>query len=723
MIEKTTKRLWVKAIVAVCSLITACAAWGDTLTWSGSNAGSFTTPSNWTSADEGGTSTYGPRPGDTVKFTKAVDLEEETFDIGSAGLTIENSATLNNYVKFAGSGKIVKRGTGDMNLRTVSTHTGGTRLELGRIVMIISGVKTFGTGPVEVVYNGTSSGYSSRPQIHFAAWGSGLTNEVRVVDTHDDYAPLYCSNAATVSGPVYADGDFTIYNGYGSFTFTAPIHAHGHTVTAYCVDGRAGTYLNIKSSIDASLVKAGAKPMHISGVSDQIDASLTVNDGGLTINTTGVWGGTNVVVNGATNMLTLTALSNFSTPPVVRLLNGGTLSMPSVIVHVAELWVDGTRQSDGLYTAANMPAGVHAPGGVLIVGADYPCKVWTGGKSGLFSSGSNWSDGQPPATGDLLVFNKTVNLEAESTDIGADGMSLYVAQSCILTNNNAFTGSGLLTKLGKGRLRERAELESTGGFKMTDGIVELCVQDKALFKNATGTVELDYTGGTTPKLVGAPWNAIVKNHVKVTGNPPSNYNVVEQSNQMQLTGGIESGSDFTVCGYYGPLYVSGGISAPGKTMKFIVNGRHASSKTSRLAGTVDCSLVVSNYYNATVAIMEMTGNSPNPANSFTMLGCTNRLTAAAYWGGTNIVVRRAEAIIPAHLILNGENNLNPEATLTLADGGTVEVASGKKVCVAHLVTDGESRRNGVYTSANLPGYILGSGRIQVGVAGLTILFR
>ena len=258
---------------------------------------------------------------------------------------------------------------------------------------------------------------------------------------------------------------------------------------------------------------------------------------------------------------------------------------------------------------------------------------------------------------------------------------------------------------------------------MTDGIVELCVQDKALFKTATGTVELDYTGGTTPKLVGAPWNAIVKNHVKITGNPPSNYNVVEQSNLMRLSGGIESGSDFVVCGYYGPLHVSGGISAPGKTMKYIINGRHSSNKTSQLADTVDCSLVVSNYFTGAVAIMEMSGNSPNPANSFTMLGCTNRLTADAYWGGTNIVVRRAETIIPAHLILNGENNLNPEATFTLADGGTVEVAAGKKVCIAHLVTDGESRRNGVYTSANLPGYILGSGRIQVGVVGMTILFR
>ena len=75
------------------------------------------------------------------------------------------------------------------------------------------------------------------------------------------------------------------------------------------------------------------------------------------------------------------------------------------------------------------------------------------------------------------------------------------------------------------------------------------------------------------------------------------------------------------------------------------------------------------------------------------------------------------------MFLSSENNLSPEATLTLADGGTVEVASGQKVCIAHLVTDGESRRNGIYTSANLPGYILGSGRIQVGVVGMTILFR
>ncbi len=258
MIEKDAKKALGKALVVCCSLVAACAAWSDTLTWSGTSSGTFSTPSNWTSADEGGTSTYGPRPGDTVKFTKAVDLAEETFDIGAAGLVIENSATLNNSVKFAGSGKIVKRGTGDMNLRTVSTHTGGTRLELGRIVMIVSSVKTFGTGPVEVVYNGTSSGYNSRPQIHFAAWGSGLTNELRAVNTHGDYAAFYCSNAATISGPVYADGEFTIYNGYGSFAFTGPIHAHGHTVTAYCVDGRAGTYLNLKSSVDASLTKTGS---------------------------------------------------------------------------------------------------------------------------------------------------------------------------------------------------------------------------------------------------------------------------------------------------------------------------------------------------------------------------------------------------------------------------------------------------------------------------------
>jgi hypothetical protein len=43
--------------------------------------------------------------------------------------------------------------------------------------------------------------------------------------------------------------------------------------------------------------------------------------------------------------------------------------------------------------------------------------------------------------------------------------------------------------------------------------------------------------------------------------------------------------------------------------------------------------------------------------------------------------------------------------------------------VAHLVTDGVARRDGVYTASSLPGYILGGGRIQVGFSGTVIVFR
>ncbi len=691
------------------------AAWADTLTWKGAATGTFSTPSNWTSADEGGTSTYGPRPGDTVKFAKIVGLTEETFDIGSAGLTIDNSKYVTNYVKFVGSGKIVKKGSASFDIRTLSTHTGGSRLEQGLFVFYNRNIKTFGTGAIEVVRDGTSN---SRSLLQFSDWASGLTNEVRVVDAGGSYAPLYCHNPATVSGPIYSDGDFRISSGYGSFTISGPINAHGHTVTIQCDSGRNPTV--VRNAIDASLTKTGDYVLQISGVSTGLDDVLTVNAGTCTVTTAGIWGGTNVVASGLNTRLQLTAGSNFSTPPVISLSNGAIIEMQGVAVVARELWIDGVRQDDGTYTAADLPGSIVGVGGRLLVGAQgVATKIWTGGSSGLLSNGSNWSDGQSPATGDILMFLKNVNLEAESTDIGAGGMELYVAKSCVVTNNNAFTGSGLLTKSGAGTLRENVVLGTTGGIKVIDGSIELMVRDTSSL--GSGTIELDTTGGTTPKLFGKFWNEVVTNHVKITGQPVKN--VIEQENLMNLTRGIESDGDFVCFGFYGPLHISGGISAPGKTMTYVINGRHVNSKVSQLGGTVDCSLVVSNYNNSFVGIMEMSGNSPCATNSFTMLCCTNRLTETAYWGGTNIVVRRAEAKVPAHLILNGAGNLNPEATLTLENGGTVEVAAGKKVCIAHLVTDGVRRRDSVYTSGNLPGYVLGAGRLQVGNPGQTIIFR
>ena len=50
--------------------------------------------------------------------------------------------------------------------------------------------KSFVTGKIEVVCDGTSNGLS------FTAWNCGLTNEVEIVGAASGCQPLYCSNPA-----------------------------------------------------------------------------------------------------------------------------------------------------------------------------------------------------------------------------------------------------------------------------------------------------------------------------------------------------------------------------------------------------------------------------------------------------------------------------------------------------------------------------------------------
>lgn len=718
---ETMKKIafWADVAAVAVSAMLPLSVVADTLTWKGGATGQFSAPSNWTSANTGTTSTLGPQPGDTVKFTKIVGLDAETFNIGSAGLTIDNSMILSNKVVFTGSGKVVKKGNGELRVMSTCTHTGGTRIEVGLFNFNTSSIKTFGTGKIEVVRNGTSN---NRAQLNFTPWGGGLTNEVEIIGAVSTYVPITCSNRATLSGPVSADGDFKISSGYGAIRFEKSISAPGKTVEISCTSAynKGDNDTILSGTIDASLKKTGARTLRLKGNSPGIDNALTLTDGATILDAVCVWGGTNVVVSGGvTNVLTLASESNFSTPPVIRLLDGAKLNFPHVVVRVAELWIGDMRQEDGYYVAGDFPENLTGAGGLLIVGQGAG-KVWTGGASGLFSAGSNWSDGQPPVTGDTLIFPRTVNLEAEATDIGAQGMTFFVKQWCTVTNNNAFTGSGLLTKFGRGTFRTKAALQTTGGIKIRDGAIFPDKGNSDLSLLGTGTLEIDARGGTAPLLDSGAWGCTVSNRVKITGATKLTPRVIQLTNALKMTGDIESDSDFFIDGAYGPLTILKSISAPGKTMALRINGRQPVYKTSYLYGAVDCSVVLTSL--SICGILEMRGVSSNVVNTLTVNAATNILTSAAYWGGTNVVVRKTDTF-PAHLILQNPGNLNPEATLTLADGGTVEVASGKKVCVAHLVTDGVAQRNGVYTASSLPGYILGGGRIQVGHSGAIIVFR
>ena len=81
-------------------------AHADTLTWNGGATNDFTAAASWTPAQK-------PRPGDTLVIQGDVTFTGATFDVGTAGLTIQSTqGRVRCGVSFTGSGDLVIMGNG-----------------------------------------------------------------------------------------------------------------------------------------------------------------------------------------------------------------------------------------------------------------------------------------------------------------------------------------------------------------------------------------------------------------------------------------------------------------------------------------------------------------------------------------------------------------------------------------------------------------------------------
>lgn len=81
-------------------------AQADTLTWNGGATNDFTAAASWTPAQK-------PQPGDTLVIQGDVTFTGATFDVGTAGLTIQSTqGSVRCGVSFTGSGDLVIRGNG-----------------------------------------------------------------------------------------------------------------------------------------------------------------------------------------------------------------------------------------------------------------------------------------------------------------------------------------------------------------------------------------------------------------------------------------------------------------------------------------------------------------------------------------------------------------------------------------------------------------------------------
>ena len=98
---------------------------------------------------------------------------------------------------------------------------------------------------------------------------------------------------------------------------------------------------------------------------------------------------------------------------------------------------------------------------------------------------------------------------------------------------------------------------------------------------------------------------------------------------------------------------------------------------------------------------------------------TTTLTATAgSWANASEV-----AVTGGTLELRHGKVFSKATTVRLSGAGRIDLPNGDRQCVGALYVDGVKQENGVYTSASLPGRIVGSGRVQVGNLGLVMIVR
>ena len=667
-------------------------AHADELTWNGGATNDFTAASSWSPAQT-------PQPGDTLIIQEEVTFKSATFDVGEAGLTIQSTkGTVRCGVSFTGSGDLVIIGNGKAFYQdgACPSLTGDWYLRGGVFEPCPGGM---GSGKVYVEA-------SSRLQVGAVT----LTNDVCVVGSGVSIA---FARAARLMGVLSANADLVLDVAWVDAdrrVEIADLRAGTSTVTITGNAGGANRTLDFTGTVEANLVtKRGACVVRFTGTSEAAETTLAVEEGTVSFTGSARWAGPSVTATGEGTVLRFDGSNLTAADGTVRVANGAKLDVASLTVLPA-LTLGDQALEEGTYQAGDLPDNVTGAG-ILLVGGEVT--TWIGGEAGAWSEGTNWSTGLAPKGMVVARFTNEVELAAETFDFGADGVCIW--NSANLIQGTAFAGEGRYRKFGSGQIEYRANSSYTGGTLFTDGIAYLGntgFSPKA-FGAAEGVVELTRNvDGTGPFFNFGAYNVPIANKIRLVGETKVGETKVQRikiTNPVNLKGDVESDSDFLIYSGWGWLHADGNFRAPGKTITFQEDTK-LSDSSSYFAGVVDAALVKKG-----MASLELRGRSSGAMNVLTAAGGRLHLTAEAAWEGP-VVVKNGGL-----LALDGRDNLSSTATLTVEEGGTVEIAEGVGVLVHALVLNGQTMPVGVYSKANQPAFFDGAGHVVVGTATVIIL--
>ncbi len=709
--------------------VVCVSASAKTTAWTGGGGSTdFSTADNW---DNGA-----PAPGDIVTISTASVNLTGSFDMGSAGLTIETSADTTCSVVFSGSGTLVKRGANVLAIQggKWTGFSGKIRVENGTFqVDVVSSHNHFGSGSFELVATGKPStkGYALLYLPRNPTYIDEPVSIVGELAEGESVMAIYCGNPSVMQS-ISSEVDFTLTAGYGNLTIKGDVVAPGRTVTCDVKSyGLGGDYHTIRfeGEVNASIKKVNYGRITLAGFSTNsnhtltIDTSIIIDPSKVKLNQiTGFWGG-DVVVRGTSSVLRVSGARCDS----LALSDGAKLNMAEGHRLLTRAFsVDGVSKAAGIYSASNCPDAFVQYGSVVVLGGekrDIACCVWKGGASGSWTDSTKWSP-RVPQPGDVARFTNNVTVTAASAIATEDAVAgksgiLFDVENFTVNLDGELTGAGKLVVAGDtvGQFVKKGLWpDFSGDIDIYNGLFQDYPPSTSTVGGiGTGTIRIFANLATLPYFDERRYNTTISNRVEVKGTIPMTKTITV-GDVTTFAGAFSSEVDCKLSCGWGQMRFKNGFSAPGHTVTlYSANSSTLNGFVFEANSPLDCSIIKEGYNPLSIAAFASTAAASEATLSFN--GGTNTLSQTSVFGGQSVTVG-ANAMLK---LMNGAT-LPGKASLSVASGGKVNVVANR-AAVSAFTVGGTAMRAGIYGRVRLPDVIEGDGTIRVGTLGFCVNFR
>lgn len=334
--------------------------------------------------------------------------------------------------------------------------------------------------------------------------------------------------------------------------------------------------------------------------------------------------------------------------------------------------------------------------------------TWTGNAGTTdISTAGNWDNGAPEP-GDCLVFLKAADLTG-SMDLGSQTLTIQV--SAAVNSKATFSGTGgIAVQAGyadaKAFVQKAADMGSfAGGLTIESGYFNLSVGSTI----SLGASSVPVTVRRPAQLRFMSYDVGLANDLVVDGNGTgTDWAAIFISNKADVKGGLSANTDFSVSlGWDGVTFCKD-VSAPGRKIAFTCTA--FDNHNCEFQGAVDASVAWKAAGKLTLRGQTLSTEQARDAVLSATTG-TVELTSTATWAGTNIVLSGAATVLA---LKSGSNIRDAEGVFALSDGARLSLGSGVTVIARAMVVDGTFADGAVFSAANHPEAISGSGRMLVG---------